>query len=89
MRSYILAALPILALAGCGQQAAQPPSTTAGPSPTLGAQPASKAPESANSLPSGAQVDTTLTPATGDINTTRVGPSTPVRRSRPATTRGY
>ena len=89
MRSYILAALTVLALAGCGQQAGQPPTSTAvvpAGAALTGAQPASKEPESANSLPRGAQVDTTLTPAAGNIDTTRVGPATPVRR--PATS-GY
>ena len=87
MRFPVLAILPILILAGCGTQSTMPTTTTAGPSPTLGAQPASKAPESANSLPNGSQTDTSLTPTAGDLNTTRVGPAT--RAVRRSATTGY
>lgn len=91
MRLYILAVLPVLALAGCGDQSRQPPTSTAGPG-ALGQSPQQTEPESANSLPKGAQVNSPLTPNAGNINDTRVGPATtPVRRPamrRPSTT-GY
>lgn len=86
MRPFILAALPILVLAACGRQSTMPPTTTSAPSPTLSGSPASKAPEAANSLPNGSQTDAPLTPAAGNIDTTRVGPATSPRR--PAAT-GY
>ena len=86
MRSFALAALPILALAACGPQSTMPPTSTVAPSQTTGASPTSKAPESANSLPNGAQVNAPLTPTSGNINNTQVGPST---RTRPRSTTGY
>ena len=88
MRSYFLAALPLLALAGCGSQASQMPSTSNAPTPALSGGAQNKAPEAANSLPPGSQTNAPLTPTVGDVNSTRVGPATPVRPSRP-TTRGY
>lgn len=91
MRSYVLAALPLLALAGCGAQSTMPPVSTAAPTPSLSGQPASKAPESANSLPLGSATDAPLTPSVGEVNNTRVGPATrPVRPvRRPVTNTGY
>jgi len=40
---------------------------------------ASSMPQPPNSLPLGSAVDAPLTRATGDVGTTRVGPSTPAR----------
>ena len=86
MRPYVLAALPVLVLAGCNAPPPPAPNAAVAPNSALGAQPASKEPESANSLPRGDQTNSTLTPGVGDGNSARVGPATPVRRP---TTTGY
>ena len=65
--------LALLALAGCARESTAPPISTA----PVGD--ASQMPQPQNSLPLGSAVDAPLDPSAGNVGTTRVGPSRPVR----------
>lgn len=71
MRVATLLLLPVLALAGCAAESRMAPVTSS--RVTGGA--ASQEPEPPNSLPRGSAVAAPLTPAAGNIGTTRVGPA--------------
>ena len=75
----VLLLLPLLAFAGCTAESRQAPMSTSSPA-SPGA--ASQEPQPANALPRGAVVDSPLTSPSGDVGTSRVGPST-VRPYRP------
>ena len=72
MRFSILAALPIIVLAGCAEESRLAPVSTA----FGGMGPSMSEPEPANSLPRGSSVGSALTGPVGNLENTRVGPAT-------------
>ena len=71
MRTHLLLLLPMLAIAGCAAESRTAPmSTSFNPS-----GPSATEPEPANSLPRGAVVQGAITNPSGNVGTTRVGPS--------------
>ena len=79
MKQVTLLIVPIIALASLSACARYESKAT--PVSTEPAGSASSMPQSPNSLPLGSAVDAPLTRATGNVGTTRVGPSSPARRA--------
>ena len=83
MRTLPAALLALVSLGGCAAESREPPVSLA---PTAAGGPPAKAPESANALPLGSQVDAPIIAPEGTINSVRVGPgstSAPVTSTRP------
>lgn len=73
--SFAFPFLALAALGACAYESTDPPVSSPTASRTAEPQPP-------NSLPEGAAVNAPLTPAAGNVATTRVGPSTTTRAPR-------